>query len=61
MLSVIPALVFIRLVDRHEEWITLAGTEKVFLRRMLLTFVHAMNFVMKGRCISIEITSLRVV
>ena len=36
-------------------------TEKVFLRRIIFTYEKAMNFVMKDNCISIEITSLRVV
>ena len=34
--------------------------EMVFQRRMLLKCEKVMNFVMRGKCIRIEITSLRV-
>ena len=41
--------------------IPVQDAELVFLRRMLLTWEMVMNFVMRGKCIRIEITSLRVV
>ena len=57
--SVIPALVFIRLVDRLEEWGSRAETEIVFLIMMLLACEKVMNFVMKDKCIDVDSTSLK--
>ena len=59
--SFIYALVYGRLVDRLDEYSSLAGTVMVFLRRMLLTYEMVMIFVMKDKCIDVDSTLLRLV